>query len=154
TGANDTLDVNFDMTSNVLTAQNFASVDLGAGVDLLANNGAIDLGSTNIAGITLSGGNGTAGTIDSNGDAGGTLSGISDTNNPNLTVTSDGNVNVYGLNNLGTGLYSFTADNDDDGTATLTLLGTVTGNAAILFSAGGTGTNDSLSILADMTAGS
>jgi hypothetical protein len=146
TGTNDTLDVNYDITANALTIQNFSPVDLAAGVDLTTNNGALDSGSTNVGVINLSGGNGTANIIDGNGDAAVILTGITDTNNPNLTVTSEGDLQISGGTNWGTGTYSFTSDNDNDGASTFNMLAAMTGNSAVTFSGGGIGTNDSRSI--------
>lgn len=154
TGTNDDLDADADITANALTIQNFNTVDLAASVDFTTNNGALDVGSTNVANLNLSGANGTTNIIDGNGDAAVTLTGLRDTNNPNLTVTSEGDLTLLGATNLGTGTYSFTTDNDNDGTGAFVSLGEITGSAATtIFSGGGIGVNDTLQLVADLTTG-
>jgi len=152
TGTNDTIDINEDVTAaSTLTIQNANLVDLAAGVDVTASNGALTA-SSNVGSINLSGADATTNIIDGNGDAAVSLAALTDTNNVNLTVNAEGNLTLTTVT-LGTGTHAFTADNDNDGTAALTLNGVVQAGALTL-SGGGTGTNDTIDINADVTAAS
>jgi filamentous hemagglutinin family protein len=130
TGTNDTLDLNYDVTGSAITIQKFAAVDLAAGVDLTATNGALNAFS-NVTAINLSGANATTNVIDGNGDADVNLAALTDTNNPNLTITSEGDLTVAGGTNLGSGTFDWTVDTDADGANTMTLDGDITGTTTL-----------------------
>ncbi|MBI2993244.1 MAG: S-layer family protein [Gammaproteobacteria bacterium] len=147
TGTNDVVDLNADVTAGTtLTIENAATVDLAGSVDLRTTSGALsvvtnvtainlsgangttnlidgngDAAFSNVTAINLSGANGTTNLIDGNGDALVRLANITDTNNPNLTVTSEGDLTLAGAS-LGSGTHSFTADNDGDTVAATLLL--------------------------------
>ncbi len=80
-----------------------------------------------------------------------TLANLTDTNNPNLTVNSEGSITLAGAD-LGTGTHTFNTDNNDNGTETLTVNDTGTFSVGAGTFRGGTGTNDTIDVNADVTA--
>ena len=153
TGTNDTIDIDADITAaTTLTIQNAVAVDLAGDVDLTATNGALSV-ATNVTAINLSGANGTTNIIDGNGDALVTLANLTDTNNPNLTVNSEGSLTLAGAD-LGTGTHIFNTDNNNNGTETLTVNDTGTFNVGAGTFQGGTGVNDTIRVNANITGAS
>ena len=149
TDNDENIDVDADITAGgALTMQN-ANVDLAGGVDLTGAGVSI---TTNVANINLSGADATLVTITSTGDANTiTTAAITSTNNPNLTMSSEGSLNLGAALNIGTGTLMATVDTDNDTGDTLLVTGSPTAGT-ITLSGGGTGTGDLIDIDADVTA--
>ena len=159
------VDINADVTAGTtLTIQNAASVtiDASAARALTANGGDLSI-VTGVTQITLDGGANTV-TLDANGagavgDADVTLTAVNTGAAPpaaaaSLTVTADGGATftTIDLNGTGTdGALAITVDADDDTTETLTMNGQVSNVASLMLSGGGTGTNDTIDVNANLT---
>jgi Ca2+-binding RTX toxin-like protein len=103
--------------ATALTIQNATQVDLAGNVDLVANNGPLNA-ATGVGGINLSGSAATSTTIDGNGDAAVNLGPISSANVANLTITSEGGVDLSSVATVNT-ILSVTSDTDHDTTAAM-----------------------------------
>jgi|GEM_PF-1593225 len=129
---------NKDVTAKSINIHDISNrVQLGDNVDLTATNGILSV-LTNVAKILLAGADGTINVFDGNGDQAVNLGPISATNNPNLTINSEGDINLTSAN-IGSGDLIAVVDNDNDGTNEGTF-GTLTSGST---SVGG-GSNDGL----------
>ena len=121
-GTNDTLNANnAGMTAaTTLDINTFGLVNLGA-FTYQTTAGDLDI-QTGITGITLTGANGATTIIDGNGDANTVLlAAITDTNNPNLTVNTEGDVNITSAD-MGTGTLAINVDGGVAGVKTGTFV--------------------------------
>ncbi len=104
---------NADLTAGTsLTINNVTTVDLADNVDLTAQNGLLDV-ATGVGTINLSG-DATTNIIDGNGDALVDLAAVTATNDVNLTVNSEGDLNSVSVD-INNGNLDVNVDNDDDG---------------------------------------
>ncbi|NOY80188.1 MAG: filamentous hemagglutinin N-terminal domain-containing protein, partial [Kiritimatiellaeota bacterium] len=110
----DTIDINAGISAaTTLDVNTATTVNAATGSTIQTTNGALDI-QTGVTTLNITGVDGTLLTIDGNGDASVLLAAITDTNNPNLTVNSEGGVNLTSVS-MGTGTLTVHTDDDGDG---------------------------------------
>ncbi len=115
----ETVDLNADVTAGSISIQNATTVDLAAGVDLMATDGPLSVAS-GVAGMRLSGAAGSTNVLDSDGDHAITLAAVTATDDANLTVNSEGGLELASAD-IGAGALVLNVDNDADGAETMTV---------------------------------
>ena len=131
-----------DTNDNIQLAS--VTVSSAGGISLSATTGGIVLTGADASTVTLtSTGDGNAVTLNAS---------VTDTNNPNLTISSQGDVSLAAVT-LGTGTLLVTADsNNNDAGKTLTASGAISTGGVVTLS-GGTDNDELINITQDVSAG-